>query len=268
MNMKKTISVFVIAVFSFFFTHASLAGATIETPAWQKVKALGKQGIYTFLFFGDTKSEAGKSMRASLNEVEKELNTKGADSDKNSANSKNQNSSVVDVVEVSLDEPEEQVLIQNFRLQRNPTVLVVAPNEAITGYFAGTADKGSLISSIRSVKEADIIKGLQEGRAAFVCFYKKKDLDLAVIKKNLDSAGNNFKGMVGIIYASSDDKKEEKLRESFGALPDETAVYVVVPPGAVVAKLQGLDATKENLMKALLAPRKGGCCPVSSKKGC
>lgn len=270
MSMKKPISALVITVFSFFFTHASLAGATIETPVWQKVKALGKEGSYVFLFFGDTKSEAGKSMRVLLNDVEKELNTKGVDLDKNNANSKGQNSSVVDVVEVSPDASKEQGLIEYFRLQENPTVLVVAPNEAITGYFAGTVAKEALISSIRSAKEVEVIKGIQESRAAFVCFHKEKDPDLAAIKTNLEAVGNNFKGAVNIIYVSSNDKKEDKLRESFSALSDETAVYVLVPPGAIVAKLKGLDATKENLMKILLAPRKGGCCPTpsSSKKGC
>ena len=265
--MKKWIFLFVITVFPFFFTHDSMAGITIETPAWQKVKALGKEGIYTFLFYGDAKSEAGKNIRVLLNDVEKELNTKGVDSDKSNANSKGQNLSVVDVIEVSPDDPKEQGLIKHFRFQENPTVLVVAPNEAITGYFPGTADKDALISSIRSAKEADIIKGLQEGGAAFVCFHKEKDPDLAAIKTNLEAIGNNFKGAVNIIYVSSNDK-EEKLREAFSALLDETAVFVLLPPGAIVAKLKGADATKENLMKALLTSRKGGCCPVSSGKKC
>ena len=267
MNMKKMISLFVITVFSFFFTHASLAGAAVETPAWQKVKALGKQGIYTFLFFGDTKSEAGKSMRTLLNDVEKELNTKGAEPDRSNVNSKEQHFSVADVVEVNPSAPEEQALIRLFRIQENPTILVVAPNEAITGYFPGTADKSALISSIRSAKEIELLKGLQEGRAAFVCFHKEKDPDLAAIKTNLEAVGSNFKGTVNIIYASSDDKKEDKLREAFSALSGETAVYVLLPPGAIVAKLKGQDATKENLMKALLT-RTGGCCPVGSKKKC
>ena len=268
MNMKKTISVLIIVVFSFFFAHASIAGITIETPSWQKVKALGKEGLYTFLFFGDTKSEAGKSMRALLNDVEKELNIKEADSDKSKVNSKEQHISVADVVEVNPGAPEEQALIRLFRIQENPTILVVAPNEAITGYFPGTADKSALISSIRSAKEIELLKGLQEGRAAFVCFQKDKDPDSGAIKTNLEAVGSNFKGAVNIIYASSDDKKEDKLREAFSALLGETAVYVLLPPGAIVAKLKGQDATKENLMKALLAPRKGGCCPVGSQKKC
>lgn len=268
MNMKKSISLLVITMFSFFFTHASMAGATIETPAWQEVKALGKEGIYAFLFFGDTKSEAGKSMRVLLDDVENELNTKGVDSDKKNANSKDQNFSVVDVVEVSPDASKEQGLVRYFRLQENPTVLVIAPNEAITGYFVGTADREGLIASIRSAKEAEVIKSLQEGRAAFVCIHKEQDPDLAAIKTNLEAIGNNFKGAVNIIYVSSNDKKEEKLRESFSALSDETAVFVLLPPGVIVAKLNGADITKENLLKALFASQKGGCCPGSSQKKC
>jgi hypothetical protein len=268
MNMKRMIFLLVITMFSFICTHVSIAGTTFETPAWQKVKALGKQGIYTFLFYGDTKSKAGKSTRVLLNDVEKELNAKGVDLDKNNVNSKGQNSSVVDVVEVSQDASKEQELIKYFKLQENPTVLVVAPNEAITGYFAGIVEKDVLISSIRSGKELEIIKGLQEGQATFVCFYKENDSALAAIKTNLEAIGSNFKGAVNIIYASSEDKKEEKLRESFNALSNETAVFVLVPPGVIAAKLKVADVTKENLMKALLAPKKGGCCPVSSKKGC
>lgn len=268
MYMKKSVSMLIITVLSIFITHVSMAAMAIETPAWQKVKTLGKQGLYTFLFFGNDKTETGKNMRILLNDVEKELNIKSQDLSENNANRKGPGVSVADVVEVSLDEPKEQELIKFFRVQANPTVAVIAPNEAITGYFPGSTDKAALISCIISAKEADVVKGLQEGKAAFVCFSKEKDSHLAAIKTNLEAIGSNFKGAVNIIYADIDDKKEEKLIENFGALPNETAVFVLLPPGVIAAKLKGADVTKENLMKALLASRKGGCCPVGSQKKC
>ena len=123
-------------------------------------------------------------------------------------------------------------------------------------------------TSSETPKEKEILRKLQAGSAVSLCFYDVKEPSLAKIKGEIGAVAANFKGAMEAVYVSGDDKKEDGLREELEVLPNETAVFIIIPSGQAVAKLMGANITKENLMKALLAPRKGGCCARSSKKGC
>lgn len=247
--MKRCLLIIFAILFSFFFPLASIAEVDIDTPAWQKVKALGKKNSYTFLFFGDTKTEEGKKMHATLEGITKELINKK-----------------VDIVEVTPDDPKEGKLINLFKIQESPVVLTIAPNGAVTGAFPKTVDKKALVESLISLKETEIIKSIQEGRVVFLCFYRDKEPDFAAIKTNLKAVADNFKGAVNVIYASSGDKEEEKLREKFEMSSGTTTVFIIIPPGRAVAKLEGSDITKANLMRTLYAAcGVGGCGPSGCK---
>lgn len=247
--MKRCLLIIFAILFSFFFPLASIAEINIDTPAWQKVKALGKKNSYTFLFFGDTKTEEGEKMHATLEGITQELINKK-----------------VDIVEVTPNDPKEGKLINLFKIQESPVVLIIAPNGAVTGYFSKTVDKKALVESLISLKETEIIKSLQEGRVVFLCFYRDKEPDFAAIKTKLKAVADNFKGAVNVIYASSGDKKEEKLREKFEMSSGTTTVIIIIPPGRAVAKLEGSDITKANLMRAIYAAcGAGGCSPSGCK---
>lgn len=116
-------------------------------------------------------------------------------------------------------------------------------------------------------KEKEIVGNCQLGATVFLCFHDPKEPKLDKIKSEIGAVAANFKGVTEAVYVSGDDKKEDSLRETLNVLPGETAVFLVIPSGQVIARLKGADITKENLMKALLAPRKA-CCPTSSKKKC
>ncbi len=211
---------------------------------------MGKKNSYAFLFFDDANTEESKIMRATLEESKQGLTN-----------------TVVDIVEVMPDDSKEKKLVEFFGIKEKPCVLVIAPNGAVTGYFSKKADKKMLVESLVSLKEAEITKNLQEGCVVFLCFYKDAEPDFAAIKTNLKSVADNFRGAVNVIYASCDDKKEEKLREKLKmSSGTKTTVFIIVPPGRAVAKLEGADITKANLMRALLAScGSGGCGPSACK---
>jgi thioredoxin-related protein len=248
MRIKRWFLIVFVILFSFLSLYASNAEVNIKTPAWQKVGALGKEGSYTFLFFGDAKTEEGKRIYAILGEIKQELSDKKAD-----------------IVNVRPDDSKEEELKSFFRIQESPVVLVIAPNGAVTGYFPQTVDKKMLIESLVSLKEAEIIKNLQEQCVVFLCFYKDREPNLAMVKTNLKAVADNFRGAVSVIYASSDDQEEEKIREKFKISSGTTTVFIVVPPGKAVAKLEGADITKENLMRTLLSACGGGSCGSGCK---
>lgn len=109
-------------------------------------------------------------------------------------------------------------------------------------------------------KESEVIQNLNKGCVVFLCFYSEKDPNIFSIKSNINSVADNFKGAVNPVYVSGDDKAEGSLRGKFEILPEETAVFVVMPKGNAVAKIEGTNITKENLMRALSAACGGGGC--------
>ncbi|MBU2527936.1 hypothetical protein KKF70_00915 [bacterium] len=261
MTIKRC--VFII-LFSAIFTFASSAGINIKTPAWRKVGELGKEKNYIFVFCGDVKTKKGKKMMAVLEKTKKELSGRKKKSKKGK---QKRISKKIAIVEVKMDDPKERELIGSFNIRENPTVLVVAPNGAATGYFPGTVDKNNLVESLVSLKEAELIKNLQDGCVVFLCFHGNKEPDFTAIKTDLKSVADNFKGTVNVVYANSDDKNEEKLRENFKMSSEsETTVFIVIPPGRTAAKLEGDEINKANLMRTLLSScGSGGCAPSSCK---
>ena len=246
--VKKSFLIIFVILFSHFFTSIAGAEINIKTPAWQMVKDLGKKGSYTFLFLGDAKTDEGKNMLKNLNDTKQELIEKKAD-----------------IVKIIPDDPKEQDLLSFFKIKDYPTVLVVAPNGAITGYFSKTADKKVLGESLVSLKEAEIFKNLQEGRVVFLCFHKDTEPNIDAIKSDLDTVANNFKGAVNVIYTNSDVKEEKSLTKKLQVSSALPTVFIIVPPGRAVAKLEGSDITKENLMRALVSSCGGGGCGSGCK---
>ncbi|MFH1353520.1 MAG: hypothetical protein ABIH68_08105 [bacterium] len=264
MTIKKYMRVM---LFSFIFTVASGAGIDIKTPAWRKVEALGKKNSYTFVFCGDAKTEDGKNLRAVLGKIKEELSGGKEVVQKGSVTYRGGNGlKKIDIVDVAIDDSKEQELIKLFNIQSDPTVLVVAPNGAVTGYFTATADKSALVESLVSPKESEVIKNIQDGCVVFLCFHGAQEPDFTAIKTNIKSVADNFKGSVRAVYANSNDKKEEKLRENF-KMPSgaRTTVFILVPPGRTAAKLEGADITKENLMRTLVSSCGSGGCGSSCK---
>lgn len=250
-GMKRSVFMLVFTVFSFFFAHTTTAGAAVDTPAWKKVEALGREGAFTFLFVGDTKTEEGKSMLATLETVKQKANDHK-----------------VGIINIMPNDPKEGNLLRFLNIKDSSTSIVIAPNGAITGGFVKTIDEKTLSECLLSLKETRLVKNLQEGRAVFLCFYSHTETNLEKIKSNIEAVTTNFKGRGEAIFVSGDEKIEEKLRENLNVSSNETAVFVLHPPKVVVTKLSGENITKENLIKALLVTIKSGCCPVGSQKKC
>lgn len=214
------------------------AEITIKTPAWQKAKDLTKKGYYVFLFINDNNNKDSKKM---LTVIKKIISRK---------------TKKVNIVQVFKNDSQEKELINFFKIGEDPTVITLAPNGAITGYFAKTVVNDSLISSLVSLKEAEVIKNLQEGRAVFLCFYDKKNSDFIKIQNEIESVTSNFKGTVNAIYVNGG---EEDLRKKVALTSDITTVLIILPPGRAVAQLEGSNITKANLMRALLSSCGSGC---------
>jgi len=248
MNKKRFLSMFAV-LFLLVFSSSSIAEINLKTPAWQKVKDLGSKDSYTFLFLGNEKTAGGKKMLTTIKGAKQELADKKAE-----------------IIKVKLDDPKERDLVSFFRIKDDPTVLVVAPNGAITGYYSKAASIEALRDSLIPSKEAEIVKNVQEGRVVFLLFHKDVELNVDAIKTDITAVADNFKGAVNVIYANSEGKEDKSLTNKFQVSSAQPTVFIIAPPGRAVAKLEGLDITKEKLMKALVATcGGGGCGPAGCK---
>ena len=115
-------------------------------------------------------------------------------------------------------------------------------------------------------KESEVTFNLKLGSAVFLCFHDSAEANLDKIKADIGSVAANFKGAIAAVYVSGNDKKEDSLRGKFKVLPNETAVFIIMPSGKSVAKLTGTDITKANLMKPLVSS--GGGCGSGCGSGC
>lgn len=127
----------------------------------------------------------------------------------------------------------------------------------VTLFFAFTAVAQT---NTQTPKEEEVTKYLRQGLVVFLCFHDAKEPSLDKIKSDITDVAINFKGAVGAVYVSGNDKKEDSLRRKFKVQPNEPAVFIIMPSGKSVAKLAGTDITKANLMKAVVSSCGGGGC--------
>jgi len=220
------------------------AEINIKTPAWQRAKELTKKGNYVFLFITDNENEDSKNMLKTIKEIVSSKIKK------------------VDIIRISKNDPNEKVLIDLFKIGEYPATITLAPNGAITGFFTKTVIKDSLSSSLVSLKESEVIKNLQDGRAIFLCFYGKNSSDYLSVQNEIESVAANFKGSVNAIYV---DSGEENLRKKVSLSSEITTVFIILPPGRIATQLDGANITKANLMRTFLSSCGSGGCGSGCK---
>lgn len=131
---------------------------------------------------------------------------------------------------------------------------------AIILFMLFYAFTGGAQTDTQTPKESDVLFNLKLGSVVFLCFHDAAEPNLDKIKADIGSVAVNFKGAIAAVYVSGNDKKEDSLRGKFKILPNETAVFIILPSGNAVAKLAGADITKTNLMKAVVSSCGGGSC--------
>ena len=119
---------------------------------------------------------------------------------------------------------------------------------------------GEAQTDAETPKESRISIDLRIGLVVFLCFHDAAEQDLGRIKGEIQAIADNFKGVIDAVYVSGDDKKEDSLRKKFNVRANETAVFIIIPPGKVVAELEGADITRSNLMGAFISSCGAGGC--------
>jgi hypothetical protein len=147
-----------------------------------------------------------------------------------------------------------------------PLTVVVAPNGALTAGFQETIPGEVLKAGFRDVfvssGMAQVLKALQDGKLAAVCFQNAKT------KNNKASSAaakglfkdKNFRGAVELIYVDPAVSSESKLLKmcSIDAATGEAQLVIIAPPGKVIGAFPGAT-TKEEVISKITDATGGGC---------
>ncbi len=174
----------------------------------------------------------------------------------------------VAVYKAKISEPANREIAEKYQVQGLPFLLVIAPNEAITGGYPKTVTEDQLKQSL-SVSDlmCKIIKPLQEQKVALVALQNQST------KSNKESwqgvsdfvSDPNYKKLVAFIKAdpAAEGSKDFIKQCQLIAPITEAAVVVLLPPGRIAKVLTG-KTTKADILKSLQACSSGGgsgCCP-------
>lgn len=214
-----------------------------QLPSWQKeLTSCEQENKFALLFLADGDDADGTMKREILEEVSREFPDK------------------VRIVEANHDGDRGEVIDQ-YKLQKaqeTPSLLVIAPNGAITRMFGKKMEKKSVVSSLVSDEEADLILSLQKGQTVFLCLYEDKSDELKRVKGILGSVEAYFKGKVTTQYVDINDTQEASFVKRFPSVKS-VAVFPVVPPGRIAAQLEGSNINQQTILKTLVSACGPGC---------
>ena len=207
-----------------------------QKPGWQEeLKTAGRESKYALLFITDEKSDGSKAMQANLQESIRNSPTQFG------------------IIKVNA-QTEKYSLMKFLKigaLNKVPLTLVIAPNGAITGSFAGKVTPDALQAFVVPAKEADILLSMQRNEVVLLCLHKGVTGELDTVKSELRAIGANYAGKVSVFYADITDQREAHLARRLPASNAKLAVLAIAPSGNINATLEGQQINRQNLLKAV-----------------
>jgi hypothetical protein len=165
------------------------------------------------------------------------------------------------VAYVSVTNPTEQAIIQQFGVARAPLpfVLAVAPNGAITALASQKISPQQVAAAFVTPRTADCLKAMQERKLVMVCVSSstRSSTPAAVSEFQADP---EFKDRIRVIPVQSNDPSESqflKQMEIDPATVKGSMIVFMAPPAVLVGKFAS-TATKAEMASALHAA--GKCC--------
>jgi hypothetical protein len=166
----------------------------------------------------------------------------------------------VTLIPISLVDKEEKNLITYYQIE-NPSIVMVAPNGAVTAIFKGEPPYEKLKRGLVSPKMEEILLAIQQGMTTFLCVGRPKDIDFEKAKQTIVSAMGKLGGIATAVWLDPGDRSEEFLLSAlkYQDSAKEPPVFVIAPTGLVIEKI-GSGLTERRLFDSfqkILAMRSG-----------
>lgn len=165
------------------------------------------------------------------------------------------------LIPISMADKNEKNLIKYYKIE-NPSVVMVAPNGAVTAYFKGEFSEKKLKSGLVSPKMEEILLAIQQGMTTFLCVGRPNDTDFEKAKQTTLSAVRKLGGIATAIWLDPTNRLEKSLLSSlkYEDTRNSAPVFVIAPTGLLIEKIEkGLTERKLfDSFQSILA-MKSGC---------
>jgi hypothetical protein len=165
------------------------------------------------------------------------------------------------LIPISLVDKEEKNLIKYYQVE-NPSIVMVAPNGAVTAIFKGEPPYEKLKRGLVSPKMEEILLAIQQGMTTFLCVGRPKDRDFEKTKQTIISAIRKLGGIATAVWLDPGDRSEQFLLSAlkYQDSEKEPPVFVIAPTGLVIEKI-GSGLTERMLFDSFqrILAMKSGC---------
>ncbi len=221
-----------------------------ESAGFAAIQKAANENKHLFIFFYKDKDEKTLQLQNILNQILSKTNE-------------------AMTLSIDLNAPTEKHIIEKYKLKRSrvPTVVVIAPNGAVTGKFKSFT-QNDLMKSILSSGAVKCLKALQEKKLVFLCLQNEKTSHNSAALKGINDFKNDpkFAKATEIVMINPSNTNEHEFLKQFdlNTNTSKSITLLIYPPGHVIGKYEGA-VTKEqfisSIKKTTAGCPDGKCCP-------
>jgi hypothetical protein len=164
------------------------------------------------------------------------------------------------LIPISLADKAEKNLIKYYQIE-NPSIVMVAPNGAVTALFKGEPPIEKLQRGLVSPRMEEILLAIQQGMTTFLCVGRSNDREFEKAQQTIALAIRKLGGIATAVWLDPGDTSEQFLLSAlkYQDSAKEPPVFVIAPTGLVIEKI-GSGLTERRLFDSfqrILAMRSG-----------
>ena len=225
----------------------SVAGASVRTDLY----LAAKQGNVAFILVTDRGASGVAEAKGTIQQAMKQVRKST-------------------MLELDRSNPENAELVAKFRLAGAPVplILLAARNGVLAGgLVAGQASSEKLVAMVPSPKKAEILQGLQGGKAVFITVSRKAMASRAGTMATCATACGQMKDRGVTVHVDMDDPQESQFLSQLKVdrATREPLTYVVNAQGQVTGSYTGAVEVASLVQAATKSA--GGCCPSTVQGG-
>ena len=142
------------------------------------------------------------------------------------------------LIPISLAAKEEKDLLKYYKIT-DPSVVMVAPNGAVTAFFKGEPSVEKMKLGLVSPKMEEVLLAIQQGMTIFLCVGNPDRSDFKRAKETTQSAVRKLGGIASAIWLDPNDSSEKSLLSAlkYNGNPKGASVIVIAPTGLLIERI-------------------------------
>jgi len=226
----------------------------------------------SFSSFADSSKEieSAKKSGKCMYLVITDKNAKGTDELVKLAEDAQKKAKKTSIIKIDRDDKANEAIITKYRLAGVPVplILVLAPNGAVSGSLSKQdASVDKLLAFLPTPKQAEVLQGFENGKAAMIICSKKSLKDKDNLSSECDKAIKGLDNKALKVIVDVENKEEKNFLDLIKPDLTKTTILIFNGKGQYTSTLEA-NASSDDIIKAVNKKMGGGCCPGGSGSGC